>query len=338
MRNIKNKVTRVNEFRALIKPLSLGMQVGGIFLVAITWFLAEDSYKYDNRQIIFLAALTIVSIFASWKIAFFSLFSIITVWLICIELSLLAEPSINRNYWMAVLSIGISLAVAPIFSRTSEYIIVSAGIWLIFGGGALIATPFGGDTNWAWLSVSTVILVGIFLNALFARIHRQSILLRDKLVDLAFTDALTGIDNRRKFLSDVDEIQGSRDISSACLLMLDIDNFKRINDDFGHPLGDEVLQQVAQTIRRTVADEPCGRLGGEEFGIFLTQGGEERAAKVAEQILAQIRKLNVIDRKITASVGISKMNEEQSFFELMKDADEALYLAKSRGKDCFAVF
>lgn len=335
---MKNKDTRVNEFRVLIKPLSLGMQLGGIFLVAAVWLLADRSYQYDNWQIILLLMLTIASVFASWKIAFFSLFSIVTVWLVCIALALLAEPSINRNYWMAVLSIGVSLAVAPVFSRTSEYVIVSAGIWLIFGRGSLINTPFGGDVKWSWLSMSAVILVGIFLNALFARIHRQSILLRDKLMDLAFTDALTGIANRRKFLGDVDDIQKSGDVSSACLLMLDIDNFKRINDDFGHPMGDEVLQQVAQTIRRSVANEPCGRLGGEEFGIFLTQGGEERAAAVANQILAQIRKLKVIDRKITASVGISKMNEELSFFELMKDADEALYVAKSRGKDCFAIF
>ncbi|UVH54855.1 GGDEF domain-containing protein [Variovorax paradoxus] len=335
---MKIEDARVNEFRMLIKPLSLGMQLGGIFLVVMAWLLADDSYKYDTRQIFFLLALTMISIGASWKIPFFSLFSITTVWLICLEFVLLAAPSVNRNYWMTALSIGISLAVAPVFSRISEYIIVSAGIWLIFGRGSLIDAPLGGDTKWSWLLMSAVILVGIFLNALFARIHRQSILLRDKLVDLAFTDALTGIDNRRKFLSDVDRVQGLRDMSSACLLMIDIDNFKRINDDFGHPMGDEVLQQVAQTICRSVTDEPCGRLGGEEFGIFLTQGGEERAIKVADQLLLEIRKLNVIGRKITASVGISKMNEKQSFSELMKNADEALYIAKSLGKDRFAIF
>lgn len=335
---MKKEDTRVNEFRLLIKPLSLGMQLGGMVLVAMVWILADESYQYDHRWIIFLAALTVTSVFASWKIAFFSFFSITTVWLLCIALTLLAELSINRNHWMAVLSIGVSLAVAPVFSRTSEYIIVSIGIWLIFGKGSLINAPFGGDVKWAWLSMSAAIMVGVFLNALFARIHRQSIVLRDKLVDLAFTDALTGIGNRRKFLSDVDEAQKSSDASSACLLMLDIDNFKRINDDFGHPMGDEVLRQVAQAIRRSVADEPCGRLGGEEFGIFLTQGGEERAATVAAQILARIRELDVLDRKITASVGISRMSDEQSFSELMRAADEALYVAKSRGKDCFAIF
>jgi len=335
---MKNEDTRVNEFRLLIKPLSLGMQLGGMVLVAMVWILADESYQYDHRWIILLAALTVTSVFASWKIAFFSFFSITTVWLLCIALTLLAEPSVNRNHWMAVLSIGVSLAVAPVFSRTSEYIIVSIGIWLIFGKGSLINAPFGGDVKWAWLSMSAAIMVGVFLNALFARIHRQSIVLRDKLVDLAFTDALTGIGNRRKFLSDVDEVQKSRDASSACLLMLDIDNFKRINDDFGHPMGDEVLRQVAQAIRRSVADEPCGRLGGEEFGIFLTQGGEARAATVAAQILARIRELDVLDRKITASVGISRMSDEQSFSELMRAADEALYVAKSRGKDCFAIF
>lgn len=335
---MKIEDVRVNEFRILIKPLSLGMQLGGIFFVAMAWLLADDSYKYDTRQISFLLTLTMISIGASWKIPFFSLFSITTVWLICLEFVLLAAPSVNRNYWMTALSIGISLAVAPVFSRISEYIIVSAGVWLIFGGGSLIDAPFGGETRWSWLLMSSIILVGIFLNALFARIHRQSILLRNKLVDLAFTDALTGIDNRRKFLSDVEKAQRSSDMNSACLLMIDIDNFKRINDDFGHPLGDEVLQQVAQAICRSVTDEPCGRLGGEEFGIFLTQGGEERATKVADQILIEIRKLNVIGRKITASVGISKMSGKQSFSELMKNADEALYIAKSLGKDRFAIF
>ena len=159
-------------------------------------------------------------------------------------------------------------------------------------------------------------------------------------IRLALTDPLTGLGNHRHFherlqreLATADENGG---IVSLCFL--DIDNFKRINDDFGHPMGDEVLRQVAQAIRRSVADEPCGRLGGEEFGIFLTQGGEERAATVAAQILARIRELDVLDRKITASVGISRMSDEQSFSELMRAADEALYVAKSRGKDCFAVF
>lgn len=335
---MKIEEVRVNEFRKLIKPLSLGMQLGGVFFVAMSWLLADDSYKYDIRQILLLLALTMISIGASWKIPFFSLFSITTVWLICLEFVLLAAPSANRDYWMTALSIGISLAVAPVFSRISEYVIVSIGVWLIFGRGSLMDAPFGGDTKWSWLLISAVILVGIFLNALFARIHRQSILLRNKLVDLAFTDALTGIDNRRKFLSDVDKAQGSQDMNSACLLMIDIDNFKRINDEFGHPLGDEVLQQVAQTIRQSVPDEPCGRLGGEEFGVFLIQGGEERATKIADQLLIEIRELNVIGRKITASVGISRMNEKQSFSELMKNADEALYIAKSLGKDRFAIF
>ena len=73
---MKNEDTRVNEFRLLIKPLSLGMQLGGMVLVAMVWILADESYQYDHRWIILLAALTVTSVFASWKIAFFSFFSI----------------------------------------------------------------------------------------------------------------------------------------------------------------------------------------------------------------------------------------------------------------------
>ena len=165
----------------------------------------------------------------------------------------------------------------------------------------------------------------------------------DKLAELSRTDTLTDLANRRHFDQALTEFYGqarrySRPLS---LIVMDVDFFKAVNDTGGHQAGDELLQLVAQSIRRACrrADLPV-RLGGDEFGILLPETTCQDAAKVAERLREAIAdhevKLESLSLHVTISVGVTDLNvgEIDSPAAMKIVADQAMYLAKDRGRNC----
>ena len=162
----------------------------------------------------------------------------------------------------------------------------------------------------------------------------------------ALHDPLTGLPNRKQFLVRLNQaLTASREHGTACaVLFLDLDRFKVINDSLGHQLGDTLLFDVAQKLSEvTGPDDFAARLGGDEFVVLLeTVEGMERAVQVAERLLATFRtSFRVTDREvfITASIGIALSSSHyQEATELLRDADIAMYRAKSAGKGCYTIF
>ena len=117
----------------------------------------------------------------------------------------------------------------------------------------------------------------------------------------------------------------------------DLDHFKKVNDDFGHDVGDEALQKVSTALSGSLRlGDFIGRLGGEEFGIFLSDVGDDgEGAEVAlERALADVRnRCRVRDRDLTASIGFAVAQEGETYGDLYRRADEALYAAKNAGRD-----
>ncbi len=159
--------------------------------------------------------------------------------------------------------------------------------------------------------------------------------------DLAITDSLTGLSLRRYFLERLDEeLQRSLRIDQDCsLLMLDIDNFKNYNDNYGHAAGDIVLKKIAE-ILKPLREEGAivSRYGGEEFGIILPQTAKDEGWKIAEGIRKDIKAKEIFLRKeatrLTVSIGVAACPKDAKFCEdLIMKADEALYKAKRQGKD-----
>jgi len=163
---------------------------------------------------------------------------------------------------------------------------------------------------------------------------------------LATTDSLTGAANRRSFLEQASaEIARSRRYGlPLALLMLDIDHFKLINDSFGHAMGDEALRAVHQGCSRLVrVQDVIGRLGGEEFAVLLPQTGHEAAMGLAERLRQQIASIGLrkpdqppdSTHSVTASFGVTVLKSDDRLVDdLLLRADEALYLAKRRGRNC----
>jgi len=156
---------------------------------------------------------------------------------------------------------------------------------------------------------------------------------------LAYLDGVTGVFNRRHFEMRIcDEIyRAERYANPFSIIMIDIDEFKRVNDDFGHLLGDEVLRQVStvlsQQVRKT--DVVC-RYGGEEFAIIVPETSAANAAKLAEKLRATVAAWYFpgVPRPVTISAGVSGVHEHGlTRDQLVKAADEALYAAKQAGRN-----
>lgn len=163
---------------------------------------------------------------------------------------------------------------------------------------------------------------------------------------MATTDALTGIDNRRNLLEKV-QLEIDRALRyglTVAFLMMDIDHFKVVNDTYGHDAGDRVLQRVGALLHETVrAPDHVGRLGGEEFGILLTNVTPQLGAEIAEQMRRKVAALVVTygDAEIsfTVSIGVAGLlvDAENPLLDLIKRADTAMYDAKKAGRNCVRV-
>lgn len=158
---------------------------------------------------------------------------------------------------------------------------------------------------------------------------------------VAAVDPLTGLLNRRSFSVSLDEElkRMSRTGHSAAIILFDLDRFKKLNDQFGHHLGDEVLTKIA-SIAYAELRNPFDRLarwGGEEFIILLHDMTEDNAKLVCERLRVRIEQLEIehkgADVPVTASFGGSLLHPNQPFEEALNRADKALYSAKSNGRN-----
>ena len=163
--------------------------------------------------------------------------------------------------------------------------------------------------------------------------------LYQKVIELANVDPLTGLFNRRKMLElfELEIKRARRSEKSFTIAMADIDNFKRVNDSYGHECGDEVLKSISSILRNECreSDYIC-RWGGEEFLLLFIDADLTSAKTIAERIrkrFAERKNLCMDNFATTLSMGITEYKPDVSLEHLLKDADSALYMAKENGKN-----
>ena len=219
---------------------------------------------------------------------------------------------------------------------------------LAHGGLFLFRTPLSALLPWGangmldsiWLSVlsTEALLFTISIAFMLLAMAKERAEQRHK--DAALLDELTGVTNRRGFFAECENLRKSRVAGvKTAVLLIDLDNFKTINDGFGHALGDSVIRRFAQTVSAIVRPSDLfGRIGGEEFALVVRDVGRERASAVADRIRSAFQQAAVdVDGKpvnATVSMGIA-ICESRSFdvVTLLAEADEALYRAKSAGRN-----
>ncbi len=158
---------------------------------------------------------------------------------------------------------------------------------------------------------------------------------------LATTDSLTGIYNRREFLRLAEGELGrsQRYGDPLAMVMLDIDNFKQVNDTLGHNTGDQILVQLADCLSRNLRNiDIFGRLGGEEFAILLPMTDRTQALETAERLRKSLSEMRVSVNDqilhVTASFGIAGLDDDGTLGQILLRADAALYEAKRHGRNC----
>lgn len=262
---------------------------------------------------------------------------------------------------------GAVLAGAPVvgfilFNRMAVMVALSASLLAIIGmsyASALGIIPYaptvpnaqivGSDLSVFWTTMMYIfaappIAIMTLLSYYLLRRWRER---EDEVRLLSMTDPLTGVSNRRSILSHLHrEQERSRQFGPGLsVLMLDMDHFKRINDTWGHPVGDRVLVEAAKVLKETIRqNDMVGRFGGEEFLIVLPGTDLEGARMLAERCRERIHslKFEMADGStlyLTASIGLycNADNRNISVDEMLRLADDALYLAKRNGRNQLVV-
>lgn len=169
----------------------------------------------------------------------------------------------------------------------------------------------------------------------------------DELERQAHSDYLTGLENRRHFLSQAENelartLRYGRELS---IMMLDVDHFKQVNDTYGHKVGDLVLKRLAELCRATLRDvDIVGRIGGEEFAVLLPETSSEHAKEAAERLCAEIASAQVkldsgLPLRFTVSFGVTTLCENDANIDILLDqADQALYRAKEEGRNRVCIY
>lgn len=190
------------------------------------------------------------------------------------------------------------------------------------------------------------ILLAVPLLLFFTGKLRELAIAHERLTIYASTDALTGVLNRAAFATLVDaylrQVSGNDKPRSGAMLVIDADNFKSVNDSFGHDRGDEALRMIASGIKATLrTPDLVGRLGGEEFGVFLPGLEVAQAAAIAERIRKSVYETDFVPgetrHRLSVSVGGAAFDHPIAFHDLFRLADQQLYAAKQAGRNRVAI-
>jgi len=201
--------------------------------------------------------------------------------------------------------------------------------------GFIVSTPV------KWILLTHPLLFGVLfgiLGTIKQQKDEEVIKLIEELKLMSVLDPLTGLSNRRFFIQEFEEELSrlQRKKNPLSLIFLDLDHFKKINDTYGHRMGDRILQAVARHLRSHCRpyDNPA-RWGGEEFLILLADTDEKKANEVAERIRQDIKAgfNSSIPAKITVSIGVTQYKQGDTIESFIDRADKALYHAKSTGRN-----
>lgn len=198
-----------------------------------------------------------------------------------------------------------------------------------------------------WLGFLLILIalsvVGGQLNKFLRRYRRQNLQLKEamnRIEELAITDELTKLFNRRQIIKIINEQMAlaARGINSFSICFIDLDHFKAVNDTHGHNAGDLVLVKTSELLSSSVREvDRVARFGGEEFLIVLINSPVERSFQVAERLRRRIEDANFREvaagLRVTISIGVTQYQPRESIDDLLKRADEAMYRAKRAGRN-----
>ena len=245
--------------------------------------------------------------------------------------SLRSTPAQTMMMWTAM-----TIGLAGLFLLTDKPIAMPHGSYLERLATLLVFI----------LTIGRCMFIGIFSNSLKQSLYRSGLKLKEaykRIEEIAELDELTGSYNRRCIMRMLDEeiARAGRNGAPCSIALIDLDWFKRINDAFGHPTGDEVLRTFAITMFANIRSvDHFGRYGGEEFLLVLPDMGTDNAVRALDRLRAIIAELDWSafspDMTVTISAGVTTLKPEETPDTFLARADSALYAAKARGRNRIA--
>jgi len=228
---------------------------------------------------------------------------------------------IDRAIFYAVTGIAVIMCVRPYLSIA------------LFGSEQDIEYLRSGYALILHLTSAVIALAGAMVMLLASGLDMM-----DRLHRLSRTDYLTGLRNRRGMEAAFDRLDSEHGLDGSAIIAIDIDNFKALNDQYGHPAGDVILKRVAGCLNQLLGEiGAVGRIGGEEFLIILDSRQAQAAAHFAEQVRSTIARMThpELDRndRVTASFGVAIVEQSESGRSALHRADTALYAAKNGGRN-----
>ncbi len=228
------------------------------------------------------------------------------------------------------------LLLMGLLSATALQFLFKVYFSVTFGAGADAQSYLGSAYALISQSLSAVLVVSIGLTLLAVLVFE----IMDEAKARSETDPLSALYNRRGFNERVARILARPVVTYPhCLIVCDIDHFKRVNDTHGHQVGDQVISAFgAMLIDRTPPEAICGRLGGEEFAIFLPRADEATGSLFAQGLRSEFASLSIPGipehQQLTASFGVCALTDANELFtDVMRRADAALYSAKKSGRN-----
>lgn len=219
------------------------------------------------------------------------------------------------------------------FYEHAVLIFALSGMFIVGLEYVLITTIDENLTEIIWIVLSSVIQIGggILFGLLIRRLY-----------SLSHTDFLTGLNNRKMFFEEM-TIQSRRNAKKngeLSLLMIDLDKFKLVNDEYGHPAGDKVLVHLADLLQEDISKKgTLARVGGEEFAVLLPDTDIQEAKKIAERLKdsVQTEVFPYQGKQLSISVGVSSIKGSGTPIQLYQLADDALYQAKKQRNRVIAI-
>ncbi|KAA8686839.1 GGDEF domain-containing protein [Pseudomonas caricapapayae] len=223
----------------------------------------------------------------------------------------------------------IILCSALLVVYTRDYLLVTLLVWCILSPAQRVEGDSVASVFMTLFFIASASM-GSVLNHTYTRALRTVLSLECQFREWSLTDDLTAILNRRALMQALDNHVLNN--TAGYFLMLDIDDFKRINDQFGHDAGDQALRVMAACLKETRGSLAVGRMGGEEFGVILPMCSENDVRDYVLRLLDRIRTSLVVS-PLTCSAGLADIFSASSSPEVLKTADINLYKAKRDGKD-----
>ncbi|BAN47485.1 GGDEF domain-containing protein [Metapseudomonas resinovorans] len=323
---------RLRTFCLLVFCVSIGLW---FFIDVLVSF--EGGQGFTPKSILFLALLGGLTCCVPFirRARSFYLLNLLYVGVYCFSSRLVIEgmPEVVQPLWLTLTASSVVFLASVMPQNHYSYFGIQAVTWLVLN-------PFSDGVAGLELEDSLIFFYVLFFLGMtvytYLRLTQgklNNFLMARLLMEQAYLDALTRIPNRRAFISQTTErLEKSEPGQRRYLAMVDIDFFKKINDSYGHDIGDEVLQRVAGNLRDGLEGFEFARLGGEEFGIYLWDLSPEEAGQLMENLLRAVREAPT-SHPATISIGLARLADGDTLNQALIKADQALYQSKHNGRD-----